>query len=170
MKIIEGLKLIKELTGKAADLRTKINAHSAYLSAETPVYPNQPAQVREWLQAHEDLTREIAGLHVRIAKTNLMTEVTIKVGENVLVKSITEWVLRRRILAGLDLVAWQQLTDRGLKEGHFPSSAGANPTPVKIVRCYDPIERDNHVTLYKSEPGLIDRTLEVTNATVDLLG
>lgn len=169
MKIIEALKSLKDLTQKAADLRVKIATHSAYLSVESPTYEDQKKQVREWLQAHEDLTREIAGLHVRISKTNLATSVAIKVGENLLTKSITEWVVRRRTLAALDLAAWSQLTDRGLKEQHFKPTADSKVTEVKIVRCYDPVLRDDKVTLYKGEPSLIDRTLEVANATTEVL-
>lgn len=169
MKIIEGLKQLKDLTQKAADLRVKIGQHCAILSVETPTYENQKQQVRDWLQAHEDLTHEIARLHVRISRTNVTTMVSIKIGDNLLIKSITEWVLRRRTLAALDLAAWNQLTDRGLKEHGFKPTPDSQLTQVKIVRFYEPLERDNKVTLYKSEPNLIDRTLEVTNATVDLL-
>lgn len=169
MKLIEALKGLKDLTQKASDLRVKIGAHSALLNVETPTYEDQSGQVAQWLQAHEDLTREIAGLHVRIAKTNLATSVTIKIGNNTLGKSITEWVVRRRTLAALDLAAWSQLTDRGLKEHHFKPTADSKVTEVKIVRCFDPVVRDDKVTLYKGEPGLIDRTLEVANATTDLL-
>lgn len=170
MKIIEALKLLKELTVKADDLRGKIANHSAHLSIETPVYVEQQKQVSEWLQAHEDITREMAKLHVQIAKTNCSTIVQIKVGDNVLSKSITEWIARRRTLAGFDLLAWSKLTDRGIKEGAVPSStAGAPATPVRIVRCYDPVLRDKMVTIYRDEPGLIDRTLEVTNATCEIL-
>lgn len=170
MKIIEALKLVKELTIKASDLRTKISQHSAHLSIETPVYPNQAEQVSQWLQAHEDITREIAQLSVRIARTNLLTTVAIKVGDNLLTKSITEWIVRRRTLAAFDLAAWGLLTDRGLKEGQVPSSTnGGQPNMVKIVRCYDPVQRDKRITLYKEEPGLVDRNLEVVNAITDLL-
>lgn len=170
MKLIEALKLTKELTVKASDLRTKVSQHSAYLSIETPVYPNQWEQISQWLQAHEDITREIARLNVSVARTNLQTPVVIKVGENLLTKSITEWVIRRRTLAAFDLAAWGLLTDRNLKEGQVPSStAGGQPNLVKIVRCYDPVQRDKRITLYKEEPGLIDRNLEVVNATTDLL-
>ena len=41
MKIIEALKSVKELQVKADDLRKKIAAHSAHVTIETPVYPDQ---------------------------------------------------------------------------------------------------------------------------------
>jgi hypothetical protein len=169
MKIIEGLKLQKELLVKANDLRGKIAAHCAHLSIETPVYPDQKGQIAKWLQAHEDILREAAKLNSRIAKTNLATIVGIKIGSALVEKSITEWIYRRRILAPLDLSAWQLLLDRGLKEGHIQGTPGTEPTKITIVRCYDPVARDEKVLIYKGEPGLIDRTLEVTNAQVDLL-
>lgn len=170
MKIIEALKSVKALQVKANDLRVKIAQHSAYLSVETPVYDNQTAQVAAWLQAHEDITREIAALSVRISKTNVMTQVEIKVGTIVLKKPITEWIIRRRLLAAMDMSAWQSLTDRNLKEGHIPSTqTGQEATKITIKRCYDPKTRDDKVTLYRSEPNTIDVALETVNALTDLL-
>lgn len=168
MKLIEALKSLKDLETKAADLRTKISQHCAYLTIETPTYANQPSQVRSWLQAHEDLTREIARLHVAITRTNLNTVVTIQLGNCTVGKTITEWIVRRRILAEKDRLAWECLGDRGLKEQNFKSSPDSAVTQVRIVRCFDPVERDEKVVLYKSEPGLIDRALEVANAMTDL--
>ena len=113
--------------------------------------------------------REIARLRVRIAKTNLATSVTINVGGNNLTKCITEWIVRRKELAPLDAAAWSQLGDRGLREQQIQTTPQSPVTEIRIVRCFDPKERDERVSVYKDEPGLIDRTLEVVNATTDLL-
>lgn len=169
MKLIEGMKLVKELMVKADDLRKKIALNSALHNIETPTYPDTKRQVREWLQSHEDLTREIARLRVRVAKTNLATNVTITVGGNALTKCITEWIARRKELANLDKQAWEALTDRGLKELNHKSSPDGPLTEIRIVRFFDPVERDNRIATYRDEPGLIDRTLEVVNAVTDLL-
>jgi hypothetical protein len=170
MKLIEALKSVKSLQTKLADLREKITKHAAYMSVETPVYKDQRSTVAGWLQSHEDITREIADLSRRIALTNVTVKVPIKIGENVLTKTITEWIVRRRLLAGLDLKAWEALTDRGLKpEALIPSSSGGEPTKVTIVRCFDPEVRDNKVALYKGEPNDIDVALETVNAVTDLL-
>lgn len=170
MKLIAALKSVKELQVKAADLREKIARHAAYMSVETPVYPNQREQVSQWLQAHEDITREIASLSVRLARTNAATLVPIRVGAVLLTKPITEWIIRRRLLADLDQKAWTSLTDRGLqKEAAIPSSSGGEPTKVTIIRCFDPVQRDEKVALYKGEPVAIDVALETVNATTDLL-
>jgi hypothetical protein len=169
MKIIEGLKLSKELQVKADDLRKKIEMHAAHLSIETPVYKDQRAQVAEWLQAHYDILQEIAALRIRVARTNLATQVDLQLGGKTVTKSITEWIIRRKELAPLDHKAWSSLGDRGLKEQNLQTTAGGPVTEVRIVRCFDPKERDTKVELYRSEPGVIDRTLEVVNATTDLL-
>jgi hypothetical protein len=169
MKLIEGMKLVKELQVKADDLRKKIALNCALLSIETPMYPDPKRQVREWLQVHEDITREIARLRVRVAKTNLATVVSIKVGAILLEKCITEWIARRKELAPLDMQAWAALGDRGLKEQNLKTSADGPITEVRIMRFFDPVERDNRIATYRDEPGLIDRTLEVINAVTDLL-
>lgn len=169
MKLIEGMKLVKELQIKAEDIRKKISSNSALLNIETPPYQDQRTTIRGWLQAHEDITRQIAVLRVRVARTNLATLVRIKVGDNLLSKCITEWIARRKELAPLDAAAWAGLTDRNLKEQNIRSTAEGPVTEVRIVRFFDPVERDNKTALYRDEPGLIDRTLEVVNATTDLL-
>lgn len=169
MKIVEALKLRKELLVKADDLRKKIGLHAAHLSIETPLYADQAGTVSGWLQAHESLTQEIAALSMRVQKTNLNTEVTIQLGGKSVTKVIAEWVLRRRELAKLDEQAWASLTDRNLKEQNIQTGPGQPITEVRIKRCYDATVRDAKISVYRDEPGLIDRTLEVVNATTDLL-
>lgn len=168
MKIIEAMKKIKMLQEKAEDLRGKIGQHSADLDFETPLYADQRKQVGEWLQAHSDIMKEILKLRVAIQKTNLATSVTITLGGKDVVKTIAEWIHRRRDLAGFDLQAWQKLTDRGLREGTVQQSTG-QLKEVKIRRYFEPVERDNKIEVYRTEPQVIDATLEVTNAITDLM-
>ena len=56
-KIIEGMKKIKDLLKKADDIRTKIGLYCADLDYETPMYPDQTKQIKEWLQAHKQSLR-----------------------------------------------------------------------------------------------------------------
>ncbi len=170
MKLIQAMKLAKELLVKADDLRKKIAAHSAYLSIETPVYTNQKDQVAAWLQAHADIMQEIGRLRVAIARTNLATKVTMKIGDKNVEKTITEWIVRRVTTSPLDVAAFSALTDRNLREQDIqPTNVGGTVTQVRIVRCFDAKKRDEAIAVYKDEPGLIDRTLEVVNATTELL-
>lgn len=170
MKIIEAMKMIKELLIKSEDLRTKIANHCSDLDFSTPVYADPKKQVSEWLQAHSDILKEINKLRFQIQKTNIMTNVTIEFNSVQVTKTIAEWIHRRRDLAKYDLEAWSKLGDRNLKEGFLnPTQQGGQQIPIKIIRYFDPVERDNKIDMYRKEPSLIDRTLEVTNAVTDLI-
>lgn len=171
MKLIQAMKLIKELQEKADDLRGKAKQHSADFDFETPMYEDQKKQVSEWIQAHSDLLKEILKLRIAIQTTNLASQVEMEIGGKRVTKSIAEWIHRRRDLAKGELLMWEGLTDKGLKEGqNLPATTpGATPTPVKLRRYYDPKQRDEQIMIFKAEPGIIDRTLEVVNATTDVI-
>ena len=169
MKIIEGLKMVKDLKRKADDIRSKISSCSAYLDYETPLYKDQKLQVSQWLQAHSDVLKEIMSLRIAIQKTNLATEVTIELGGKQVTKTVAEWIHRRKDLATEEKTAWQGLSDRGLREGTISQSTGEKKE-VKIIRCYDPKERDSKMELFTSEPSLVDARLEIVNAVTDLIG
>ena len=168
MKIIEAMKTVKRLHEKLADLQTKVAQHCADLEHETPVYPDQAGQIKEWLQSHFDTIQEIARLRTAIQRTNIATEVTIELGGKAVTKSIAEWIHRRRDLATADFVIYSRLGDRGLKEGIAKTSSGSE-MQVKIRRYFDPKDRDVKMELYRSEPTIIDSTLEVINAVTDVI-
>lgn len=167
MKLIEAMKRIKELTVKAADLQAKVSVTCANLDYETPVYADPKGQVSEWIQSHGDILKEVMKLRFAIQRTNINTSVTIELGGANVTKSIAEWIHRRRDLANLEMTMWQKLGDRGLKEGVINQSTG-EPKAIKIVRHFDPKERDAKIDLYRSEPSKIDATLEVVNAVTEL--
>lgn len=169
MKLIQAMKKLKDLAIKAEDLRKKVSVHCADLSIETPVYPDQRGTVLGWLQSHGDILKEILSLRVSIQRTNLATSVTIELEGKQVTKSIAEWIHRRRDLAKLDMGAWSALGDRNLKEQNLQTAQGGPVTEVRIRRYFDPAERDRKVEVYRSEPSVIDATLEVVNATTDLL-
>lgn len=174
MKIIEGMKEIKRLQEKLADLVVKIGKHAADLDYETPVYSDQGAQIKEWVQGHVDTTQRIADLRVAIATTNLATNVTIELDGRQVTKCIAEWIHWRRDLAKLNLTMYSNLQDRNaqgqpLREGQIQQSGG-NVVVVKLRRYYDPAERDKKMALYKNEPSIIDAQMEIVNAVTDLIG
>jgi len=171
MKIIEGMKKIKELDLKAKDLREKVAKHCADLDFETPVYTDQKVIVDGWLQAHSDILKEILRLKVAIQRTNLATVVSIDVageGEPLVQKTIAEWVHRRQKLAELEGSMWKGLGDRGLREGTATQTSGVQ-RDVKIRRYYDAKRRDEKITIFAAEPLRIDAALEVVNAVTDLI-
>jgi hypothetical protein len=167
MKIIEAMKKIKDLQKKAEDLRQKVKAHCADLDFETPLYADQKGQIQSWLQAHSDILKEILSLRVAIQKVNLSTDVTIELGGIQVTKTIAEWIHRRRDLATTEMEMWKGLTDRNLKEGAIQQTSGIS-REVKIRRYYDAAEKDRKVDLYRSEPSIIDATLEVVNAVTEI--
>lgn len=169
MKIIEAMKRVKANKEKIADLQTKVGQFCVNLNFETPTYgPETAAKVREWLQSCTDLTQDNVKLLTSIQRTNLATQVPITFGDKTVTKSIAEWVWRRREYAVVDLKTWQHLTDRNLKEGSAMNSQG-QPTEVRIVRHFDPVQRDQMVATFKSEPHEIDAALEVVNAVTDIV-
>jgi len=170
-KIIEAMKRIKSNKEKIADLQARIAEVSAHLSHETPKYGTQTettASIREWSQSIHDTIQENIRLLTAISRTNLETMATITINDRSVTQSLARWIWRRREYAALDLITWQKMTDRNLKEGMMPSSTGI-PQPVTIVRNYDPNERDRKIAEYKSEAHEIDATLEVINAVTDLI-
>lgn len=168
MKIIEAMKQIKANRKKVQDLQVKIRNNCAMLSTETSSYKDPEKQIREWIQAALDLTRDTEQLLVRIQRTNLETPVTIEIGGKAITKSISEWVYRRREFATMDSMTYKLLTDRGLKEGTIKNSVG-DTIDQKIVRFFNAEERDQKVAMFDEEPMLIDSRLEVVNAVTDLL-
>ena len=168
MKLIEAMKKVKQNKEKIADLQNKVSQYCANLSFETPLYGSETkTKINEWLQSCADLTQDNINLLCSIAKTNLATSVTVEIGGKQVTKTIAEWVWRRREYAAIDLATYSKLTDRGLKEGSAQTSPGVM-TEIKLVRHYDPVVRDEKVSMYRSEPHLIDAALEVVNAVTEL--
>ena len=168
MKIIEAMKQCKLLVMKAEDLKKKVAVHCADVDFETPLYIDQKEQVSQWVQAYSDVLKEILRLRVAIQRTNIQTNVTIALGDKQVTKSIAEWIHRRRDLAALEMMVWQALGDRGLKEGNIQTTQGETKS-VKIRRYFDPKERDNKLDVLRAEPLTIDSTLEVINAVTDVI-
>lgn len=173
MKIIEGMKQIKDLSAKGEDLRRKVATYCADVDTETPVYGSpqqQMEQIKEWIQAHTGIQKEILKLRVAIQRTNIATPVTIQLHGQPVTKTIAEWIHRRRDLATRDYEMWSGLgrKEASLREGTIQTSTGEK-REQKIRRYYDPKERDTMTEEYRSEPNQIDATLEVTNAVTDLI-
>jgi hypothetical protein len=174
MKIIEGLKKVKDLLRKAEDIRTKIANNCAEYDHETPAYGTpeaQTKQIAEWLQAHSDILKEIEKIRLSIQRTNLATDVTVEVvdGKNV-TKSIAAWIHRRSGLAELEAMSWTVLTNRNLKPMNYKMSPSSDEVKIANVRkYYNQQERDKKVEEFTSERSRIDATLEITNAVTDLI-
>lgn len=169
MKLIQAMKQLKELTIKAEDLREKVGKFCADLTIETPTYSDQRATIDGWIQAHADIVKQIGALRFAIQRTNLATSVTITLDGVSVTKTIAEWIYRRKDLAAMEGAMWAKLTDRNLKEQNLQTAPGGAVTEVRIRRYYDPAQRDAKRGALREEPSIIDGTLEVVNATTDLM-
>ncbi len=174
MKIIEGLKKVKDLQRKAEDIRSKVSQFCADIEIETPVYGTpeaQKEQIASWLQSHHDIIKEIEDLRIRIQRSNLFTEIPIEVTDGMYVtKSIAAWIHRRKDLAGHEATCWKGLTNRNLQARPYKVTQISEDVKVANVRkYYDQQERDKKVEEYTSEPARIDSALEVANATTELM-
>ena len=63
---------------------------------------------------------------------------------------------------------WNALTNRNIQEG-VTKGPGDSTIEIKIVRFFSPDERDVMKDLYYHEPSKIDASLEIVNATTDLI-
>ncbi len=170
MKIIEAMKRVKSNTEKIADLHNKIANNCANLSLETETYgADTEKKLKEFAQSCEDLSQENIRLLCAIQRTNLQTNVTIELEGRQVTKTIAEWVWRRRKYAQLDLMTWNQFSDRGLrqKEGFVNGSTG--PVEVKLRKHFDQEHVDKKKEMYRSEIHKIDSHLEIVNATTDVI-
>ena len=177
MKIIEGLKQLKYLHEKADDLINKIKANCALSQMDTPEYGDNQRQVVDgWIQSHFDILKEIEKISLAIQRTNLQVEVTIEIDGVQVTKPISAWILWRgnqkkgnNGLAHKHLSAWSVLGDRGIKEGNTTKTPGGETVIVKIIRYFDAKTRDHKREVFMQMPTQIDQTLEIINATTDLI-
>lgn len=178
MKLIEGLKIQRDVMRKIDDLKKKIQTHASYSSIERPVYqvengdPSdqsaQTAQIKKWTQSCADMVKLLADIRLRIQYTNLITPVTIEVGGKNVTKSIADWIHWRRDFSSVMYSVASSLTDKSIREGVITTSQGERQE-VHIVRCYSPAQRDADMEEYRNMRYKIDSTLEIVNATTDMV-
>jgi hypothetical protein len=169
VKIIEALKQVKDLQRKASDLQRKVAANCALMENEMSPYQDPEKQVAGWIQSYQDTVKEILRLRIAIQYTNLVTKVTIEIGDNNVTKSIAEWVHRRRDLARMERDIYKCLTDRGLSPKTVTGEKGGEFKTINVKRFFDAAERDTQIGIFDNEPYLIDAKLEITNAITTLI-
>jgi hypothetical protein len=176
MVIVEALKEVKHTLRQMEDLRKKIGTHCADLDCMAPTYGSaeeQKKKVSEWLQSHHDLALNLTELKKKIQATNLATQVSIKIGEDTVTRSITEWVIRRREIIDLENLAYSSLTDRNLAEKGLRTMGnldeGKKIANSRVRFYFDATARDEKIDLLKTEKDSIDKTLEIINATTQII-
>jgi hypothetical protein len=170
MTLTEALKLLKLEKNKVLSDSNQIKEYSAKLSTDTSPYPDPKAKVAEWVQSATDKIRFIEKLSEAIARTNLLTTVTIELEGKQITKSVAAWIVRRRELAALEATLYRSMTNKGLRAQLIAATVAGNPpTVVSVELAYDQNERDKKIDALSSEPTLIDSKLETVNATTLLI-
>lgn len=168
MKIIEAMKSIKRLREKHQGLVSKIKANAAILDRDKPTYEDQDATVAGWIQAAQDVSKEIASLRMAITRTNDKTDVTIELSGKSVTKPIAYWILRRRELISCDIEVFSALTDRGLTPVAYTDADGIGKVS-NVRRFFSPTRRDEMLSALSEERHFIDSALEIVNATTDII-
>lgn len=174
MKLIEAMKSVKHTLRKMEDIKKKIAIYCADLDCMQPTYGSaeeQKKKIAEWLQMYHDLALNLTTLKRDIQNTNLNTVVTIKIDEKDVTHSIAEWIIRRREIIDLELSVYGSLGDRGLADKGL-ITRGIEDKNIRNARVrfyFDASERDKNLEILKTEKESIDKTLEIVNATTELL-
>ena len=166
MKLIEAMKELKLIVAKISRNREETIKYSSGLSNEKPVFETEKAQseyVARLIQSTEDLVKRYLDLKSAIEYTNLKTKVTIH-GET---RSISEWLVYKRNLAGIRHHAYQAAND-SVALGRKSKDAAALKD-VQIVRYYDEAVMNAKLRNLIEILGSLDGTLEVINATTELM-
>lgn len=168
MKIIEVLKELP-LIDKKVDANVRLLAgYSSDLDIcnntfTVGTFDQQQAHVVGLVQSNRDLIAHKQDLKNRLALTNA----TVKVDIDGVKKTITQWLEFRN--HGIELL---RQTISALNDGAGSSKAqkGINiERGDKLVRFFDPVKRDSELAQLMEIKAKIDSTLEIVNATTDLI-
>lgn len=166
MKIIEWLKELKLIIKKIQSAQEQISKTNCLLSNEKPLIGSsdkeQTKEVHALIQSIFDLEQDYIQLKGRIESTNNNTRVTI----NGIERTITEWltVLRTTYSTVRDTKRYLN-TDRAQKM----LTTTTNKEWITIIPCYDITKVNNIFNDYMSTVERISSTLEVVNATTEII-
>lgn len=169
MKIIEALKKIKLNQKKIEQTTLLMNKYSAKMEDEKFPYDKEPIQqLKDWKQSIMSLLKDNEELLIRIFKTNLNTQVTIELPDGKSVsKSISAWMIERDKTTPLVARMASSYTDNGLKPRTVEEDGKLKVVQVQLA--YEPEKVDQLRSDLLEVPSIIDSTLEIVNATTDLL-
>lgn len=172
MKIIEALKEIPLIEKKIKKNNEDVLRYSATVDNGTPILyfttlEEQKQKVLSTVQSTKDLVSRRAALRRALALTNAKTEVTI-MG---LTKTITEWIEYRQF--GLTKL---KDTFGYIDQSNINARNAASKTPIpdatvgiKVVALYPEEQKNEEMSFLLDLGNSIDTTLEITNATTDLV-
>lgn len=166
MKLIEAMKELKLIIKKMESNNEQVVKLSSILSNEKPLVgssiEDQKKEVNALIQSNEDLFDNYLKLKLAIEKTNTTTSVTI----NDKTLTITEWLTFRRNASEASRI--YLLVNTSAAQGRLSRINNSDKT-IEVLPCFD----EKIINTKKMEMidilGKIDWTLEVVNATTDLV-
>lgn len=167
MKIIEALKRLRIIEKQMDSSGADLVRYSSAISTERFPFGTEAEQTEEVariLQSGLDIAENYLVLKRGIEYTNMMVSVTIR-GQT---RTISEWlVLRRTMAKKIGYLFGCQNTKAGEKR-QSQWGRGTEQTP-QVVQFFDEGERNTKLGEWSAVYEEIDPTLEVINATTDLL-
>jgi len=168
LKVVQALKELRIIEKKTNHNNVEITRLASGTSIEKPIMGSEREQMTEvtsLLQANTDLFNRYLDLKTGLEKTNLATIVTI----GGVTKTVSEWLVIRRKLGKMQTESLMALND---KEGQHRLRGQDRPgeLSVQIVRYYDEKDRMRNLAAHRDRIESIDGTLEVVNATTDVIG
>jgi len=169
MKIVEGLKGLRVLQKRIEDNAAEITKYSSVLSTEKPAFgteDEQRKQVKQRIQANEDLAIEYLKLKARIEYTNLVTMIELS-GKKY---SLNDLLVIKRTLGKLMQNTYTALTQNTaqLRLSRVGVSA-IDGKPIEALMMYNEVDKINGIRKWQELSDKIDSRLEVLNASLDLI-
>lgn len=170
MKIIEALKELPLIDKKIAKNIEFIKKYSAAVNnGRVQLFfadeATQKAQVQGFIQSNVDLIARKAALRRQLSLTNATVQVTIS-GQR---KTIAEWIEYRQ--HGLDFMksTYGALDDTNANRVAMQTPNTNPAVGVTVVRFYEEEKKNQALAQVLDTQNSIDTSLEITNATTDLV-
>lgn len=167
MKIVQGLKQLRLIEKKMRANSEAITKYASQLSTERPIFETekeQESQVTSLIQSNKDLFEEYLQLKDRIDRTNNTIEVTI----NDQTRTINQFLNIYRKLGNLLKQSYVGLNDTNASS-KMVRGRGGHEEGTHIVRYYDEKEKNEQIRYWTDLIGEISGSLEVINATTDIV-
>lgn len=176
MKIIEALKELKLITKKISDNNIRISQYAAVISNERPPLGDEETQkkaVAQLLQSNLDLWDYYMKLKRDIEYTNIMTQIDVggyKIPISTAIQLVRKSGGREIHMGDLKRSIWLSLStnEADARLRRMPPLAAATELP-KIIPLFDEKKRNEDLQKWMEITSRISATLEVVNATADLI-
>lgn len=169
MKIIEALKELKLIEKRIQGNQEQITKYASYISIDTPpleTESKQRAEVDSLIQANYDLILRYLELKQKIELTNLKVKVTLG-GKD---WTISQLISLRRGMGKFYISTLQALSPIVANKKFQELRQVEITNPPKAVLLWDEAKKNEQLKYWQQEVlDRIDPTLEIVNATTDLV-